>query len=229
MTSDNLVHITLVTTRGKHLVGTLADIAHQFHHFEVDSEPMDLGFATQRFLADNVGLYDWYAYLEDDLVIRDGWILRKLRWFVDEFGEDALLQPNRYEVLNGVKVYIDGPLIPEALAGVVQPEGPSEVSSVWGNTAISFQRPSNPHAGCFFLTNDQLTRVLAWRDFGQPNHAFVGPLESAATHAVASNFRVYKAAAPVADFIELEHPGHHYLDLFAELDLKRRQALKSVP
>ena len=40
---------------------------------------------------------DYFCYLEDDLILGDPWLFRKLAWFTREFGDDCLLQPNRYE------------------------------------------------------------------------------------------------------------------------------------
>lgn len=70
-------------------------------------------------LRDRLGGYDFYCYLEDDLLVRDPLFLRKLRWFTGRFGEGAVLQPNRFEAArSGVvrRAYIDGPLRPAVTA-----------------------------------------------------------------------------------------------------------------
>ena len=57
---------------------------------------MLLGFECQAVLRDAIGRYDYYCFLEDDTVIRDPCFFAKLSWFTDQYGDEALLQPNRY-------------------------------------------------------------------------------------------------------------------------------------
>ena len=46
-----------------------------------DGPPMQLGFETQRVLRDRVGGYDYYAVVEDDMVLHDPLFFEKLAWF----------------------------------------------------------------------------------------------------------------------------------------------------
>ncbi|MFN8035251.1 MAG: calcium-binding protein [Acidimicrobiia bacterium] len=211
-TMDNVVDVVVVTTRGRHLVADLEPIASLFQHREVDLAPLELGFGVYPVFAELAGRYDYYCYLDDDLVIRDPLLFDKLAWFTSEWGDDSLLQPNRYETSGGHKVYPDGPLPPEATARIRQPAGPPDVVGRWFGSAVRFERPGNPHSACFFLNAAQLDRLRAWPGYGQHTTDFVGPIESWATLPIASVFRVYKAAPPSMDVFEIEHQGSRYLD-----------------
>ena len=47
--------------------------------------------------------------------------------------------------------------------------------------------------------------------FGDGDCSFAGPLESAASLGVMTNFRIHKPAAPHAGFLELQHLHNRYL------------------
>jgi hypothetical protein len=211
VTPPNTVDVILVTTRGKHLLDELGATRALFRHVEVDVEPVELGFANHRVLAEHAGGYDYYCYVEDDIVINDPLFFDKLAWFTATFGDDVLLQPNRFEVGSGCKVYIDPPLPPDATARIRQPDGPDQLVGNWLGVAAPFEHPSNPHAAAFFVNAAQFDRLRAWPGFGKASADFIRTLESAATLSVASVFRIYKPAPPSADLLEVQHHGTRYL------------------
>jgi hypothetical protein len=51
-----------------------------------------------KLLRDSGGGYDYYGYVEDDIVVVDPMFLHKRRLFDRTFGPYALLQPNRYRL-----------------------------------------------------------------------------------------------------------------------------------
>ena len=107
------VDVVVCTTGDDHLLGRLTLPAGSFIHHPTDCAPPLLGFECHAVLRDRLGDYDYYAYLEDDLISRDPWLFVKLGWFTAQLGDGVLLQPNRYEVgpLGLVhKAYIDGDL-----------------------------------------------------------------------------------------------------------------------
>jgi hypothetical protein len=206
------VDVVICTTKGRHLLDNLVPV--EFDHRATESEPMLLGFECQAVLSERLGAYDYYGYLEDDLVVRDPWLFLKLGWFTRQIGDDALLQPNRYEVTPvGLvkKVYLDGEL-DEANSRPWQDRNdrPSIVSEILG-CRIQFHRPSNPHSGCYFLNETQMRAWAARPDFLDRDTSFVGPLESAATLGVMRAFRIYKPAPENAAFLEIEHHGTSFI------------------
>lgn len=210
----NVVDIVIVTTGPHHLMAHIGETAGLAEQIDAAVEPSELGFAAHRVLAEAVGAYDHFGFVEDDILIHDPMFFLKQRWFSNEFGSDAVLQPNRFEASGGLKVYPDGPLGREATAGLAQPPGPERLAGRWFGIDVEFVRPSNPHGGCFFLDRDQMAHLAAHPRFGVPHSSFVRTLETAASGPLAESFRVYKPAAPMGVFLEVEHQGSHYLSLW---------------
>jgi hypothetical protein len=78
---------------------------------------MVLGFECQKILKENLGRYDYYCFMEDDLIVHDPYFFEKIRWFNESTDNINLLQPNRYEIsMMGkvLKAYIDGDIRPGA-------------------------------------------------------------------------------------------------------------------
>jgi hypothetical protein len=209
------VDVVVCTTRGKHLLDRLDLGPGYFTHHAVDVEPRLLGFECHAALRDRLADgYDFYCYLEDDLLIRDPWFFVKLNWFVGRFGEGNVLVPNRYEVARDRvvhKAYVDGPLRRQATAKFQRVADDPELAGEAFGVRARFERTTNPHAGGFFLTAAQMTAFAARPDFLDRDTSFIGPLESAATLGVMRAFRVYKPAADHASFLEVEHQGSAFL------------------
>src|SRR3954453_410608 len=70
-------------------------------------EPLFLGFEAQEEFAARADDFDWFMFLEDDLVLSDQLLLEKLAFFNAAAPEDAVLLPHRYELSQGRKVRID--------------------------------------------------------------------------------------------------------------------------
>ena len=210
------VHLDVVvcTTGDRHLLDHLALGPGYFLHHPTAAEPKKLGFECHAVLRDRLGEYDFYCYLEDDLLVRDPWLFVKLRWFGACFGDEALLMPNRYELARDRivhKAYLDGPLRPDVTARFQDvTDVPALEADVLGQRVV-FRRTLNPHSGAFFLNARQMAAWAARPYFLDRDCGFVGALESAATLGVMRTFRVYKAADETAGFLELEHPGTRFL------------------
>ncbi len=205
------VDVVIVTTGPNHVLDAIGPVQRLIHHEQTDLLPLDLPFAAHRVLAREARRYDAFGYLEDDIAIHDPFLFDKQEWFCSFAGHDSLLMPARYEASGGDKVYPDADLPSAALEYLALPPGPQVVSARWMGVDLTFARPSNPHAGCFYVDAAQMERLARHPLFGVPNAAFVGPLETAATAAVTETFRVYKAVSPHTDFLEVEHHGSHFL------------------
>jgi hypothetical protein len=208
------VDVVVCTTGADHLLDGLGLPAGAFTHRPTDGAAPLLGFECHAVLRDRLGEYDYYAYLEDDLIAHDPWLFVKLGWFTAELGDGVLLQPNRYEVgplgLVG-KAYIDGDLTAEATAPFQDVSVATVATGRLLGTTVEFRRAMNPHAGCFFLNARQMETWAHRADFLDRDTSFVGPLESAATLGIMRAFRVYKAAAESAGFLEIQHFGTAYI------------------
>ncbi|MEM1070965.1 MAG: calcium-binding protein [Planctomycetota bacterium] len=216
------IHVVVVTVQHQHLLHEAELGSQSCHHCIVDHDPSELGFACQRVLRDRWGNYDIYGFLEDDLAIRDPWFFEKLRWFNGHVGDECVLLPNRYELSMTQlyqKCYLDGDLAERVTQPFQDISVMPELSSTVLGKGVRLVRPLNPHSGCFFLTAAQMKKWISSPTFGVATSAFVGPLESAATLGVMTQFRVYKPAPENASFLEIQHAGERFARL-----IRRRQA-----
>jgi len=207
------ITIALCTTGDSHLIAHLAGLG--VDHVRTGADPRLLGFECHKVLRSGLGQFDYFAYLEDDLRIADALFFTKLIWFNAQFGDTAVLQPNRFELAAepaAFKLYIDGnPHDRRFGAGLQRIDEQRRIAAPAFGRQVAFQRVDNPHSGCFFLNAAQLARWASEPDFAVPSTAFCGPLESAATLGIMRHFRVYKPARENAAFLEIEHLDPRYL------------------
>jgi hypothetical protein len=213
---ESLAHtrleIVLNTVPGGHATSSLPE--HQRRRITVrehgDVEPLFAGFEAQRELAERVDDAEWFLYLEDDLVLRDGLLLEKLAYFNESAPRNALLIPHRYELQQGRKVYID----------LMTRKAPHP-DYAWNRLTLleiagwKFAEFENPHSGCYFLSQAQLR---TWMETGRHWYglaSFVGPRESAATGSLEECFRLYKPHPENMNFLEIRHLGTKYADLYS--------------
>ncbi len=208
--------VVICTAAGHHLLASLPASAGTHEHRPTEAEPLLLGFECQAVLRDRLGSYDYYCYLEDDLVLHDPWFFVKLAWFTAHAGGGKLLQPNRYESGGHAfvrKAYIDGDLAAKVTAPFQDvTDSPRVVGRVLGESVV-FGRALNPHAGCYFLDAAQMAHWAARPYFLDRDTRFIGPLESAATLGIMRTFQVYKASPEHAAFLEVEHADRRFLRL----------------
>jgi hypothetical protein len=209
------VSVVLCTTRGKHLLEHLKGLGGLFVHRETSAEPPYLGFECHAVLREALGRFDYYCFLEDDLLLTDPLFFAKLGWFNRLAGEEALLAPNRYEVADGQpvhKLYIDGNMADPTISPRFQDV--SDRPAVEGEALglrLRFRRVNNPHSGAFFLNARQMAHWASRPYFLDRDAGFADPMASAATLGVMRTFRIYKPARENADFLEIRHLSNRYL------------------
>ncbi len=211
------LHIFVCTRGGDHVLAQLAEnpeLRTLFTPVSVACEhPKLLGFECHKVLAERLGDYDYYCYLEDDLIIHDPYFFRKLQWFTSQMGDRCLLQPNRFEIMEspmGQKAYIDAAFetVMDPSQGYAQDFTENRtLNGVFLGQPIQFERAGNPHSGCFFLNRAQMEYWVEQPFFGTPETWFIGPLESAASLDMIKAFRVYKPSPTNANFLEIQHDG----------------------
>ena len=210
------VDIVVCTAGNDHLLGDLQLPADWLEHHKGAAQPLLLGYECHAVMRQRLGSYDYYGYLEDDLVLADTWLFRKLAWFGRTFGEGKLLQPNRFEAGANFpvrKIYVDGDLPPQCTDAYQDTrEEPELVAEVMGSPVV-FRRTANPHAGCFFLSDAQMRHWAAQPYFLDRATGFVGALESAATLGIMRTFQIYKPALENSEFLEIRHSGTAYLEM----------------
>lgn len=215
--TSNELDIVICTANQKHILDHL-NLPQKFfkqHNVELENPKM-LGFECQKILRENLGKYDYYCFMEDDLIINDSLFFKKLNWFNKRTEFQNLLQPNRYElsIKGGVlKAYVDGDINPRATS---KHQNITELSYMHTNflgQKIVFQRPLNPHSGCFFLTQQQMEYWVNEPHFLDMDVSFISPLESTASLGIMKTFRVYKPVPQNANFLEIQHYGDVFLSL----------------
>lgn len=172
-------------------------------------EPLFLGFEAQDEYVRRRDDFEWFFYLEDDLVLGDSLVLEKLEYFDGSAPNEALLLPHRYELFDGKKVYMD----------LRSKWAPGEERTTSRLTAIEiggwrFAEFPNPHSGCYFLSRRQLAR---WLDTGRRWYglaSYQGPREAAATGCLEECFRIYKPHPDNMNFFEIQHLGTKYSELY---------------
>mgnify|MGYP000874294747 FL=1 len=81
------VDVVLCTVGDAHLVDQLDLPDGMFTQERTNiTDPLLLGFECHRVLKERFGQYDWYAYMEDDLIITDPLFLAKYKWFTGKAG-----------------------------------------------------------------------------------------------------------------------------------------------
>lgn len=187
------------------------------HRVFKEIEPRLLGFSCHEVLRDAVDKgYDYYCFMEDDLVIHDSSLFYKLSWFSQQAGEKALLQPHLYEVSTRgpfYKGYLNGEINPNAAAKFQDIRKNHELTGSVMGRKITFRRTTNPHSGCFFLQRNQLLHWISQPYFLDRDISFVDPMASAATLGITKTFEVYKPGAENASFLEIEHIHRRYWHL----------------
>ena len=215
----NSIDIRLITD-GEHTVLDRLDPSFLQSTQEVCTDPesgLMLGFEAQRYLASLLDEgYDLYGYLEDDLVIHDPQFFQKLTWFQSMMGSEDLLLPQRVEMPREPhrveRFFIDGPIDSEEVDKLsLRSSDPVLLKAPGG--VVSVETPQNPHAGCFFLTQEQLQHWVNQPHWMDQDTSFISPLESAATLGLAKTFRLWKPSFSHASWFELQHWGTSFHSL----------------
>ncbi len=217
------VDIVICTSLDLHLLDQLVLPPNLYEHRRIDCEPLLLGFECHTVLQERLGDYDFYGYMEDDLILHDPSFFTKLHHVAQRAGDEIVLQPNRFERYGTLaefkKVYIDFDF--RASAPSTPQDPPPIVLDAFGQS-INLQLATNAHAGCFFLSEAQLAHWVAQPYFGDRAASYVGPLESAATLGLIRTFKVYKPAALNANFLEVEHAGQVWSRRLAAVRFAKR-------
>src|SRR5262249_26790048 len=96
--SPHSADVVVVTQEGAHLLSHLHYAGAISEVVQVGGDPVLIPLACQDVLRARHGGYDYYCYLEDDIIIHDPTFFEKLAWFDQSFGPQALLQPVPYEL-----------------------------------------------------------------------------------------------------------------------------------
>jgi hypothetical protein len=185
-------------------------------------DPMFIEFYSQELFLQRRREFDWFLFIEDDLLLYDPCFIEK----IEEFNRwapvrDAVLIPHLYEVNSGTKYYISRDFRnrmwksrygEDDAHDVVSRLTVFEIDSAYGGTGIRFAEFTNPHGACHCLSREQLER---WARTGRRWYgrvSWIGSLESAATGALFERFALYRPHPENKWYLELRHFGTKYSD-----------------
>ena len=217
-----------IITDGEHTVLDRLEPSYRDCFEEVVVSPTNglmLGFEAHAFLASQADLeFDFYGYMEDDLVIQDPQFFQKLSWLTSLLSPYDLVLPQRVEFASNPhpvdRFYIDGPLDAAELSRLNLNSRPLIIFKAPGGDVV-LETPRNPHAGCFFLTHRQLihwSKQSFWLD---RDSTFISPLESAATLGISKAFKLLKPCFSHASWLELQHWGTSFHCLIPASDTNK--------
>jgi hypothetical protein len=199
------VKVLLVTMTGRHIAHLLPPRLQPLLELVLadGGDPMYVGFPAQDALIARRELHDWFMFLEDDIEIRDSAFLDKVSRFAALPGmERAVLMPNRFEYLDGIKRYIDLTHMSSHISW--------NKLSLLRHDGNLFAECSNPHAGAFLLSRAQLDRwVASGRDL-RGLDMYGGSRESAATFSLMESFVLYKPYVDNLYYLEVRHVDTKY-------------------
>jgi len=211
------VDVAIVTHPARHVLASLPVPRASYMHVISEDDPAYLPWACQRFLGSQVESYDGFGYLDDDQWFADGTWLEKALAFVEAIGEDAVLQPQQFELdmtRPVPKMYIAGEKHAwqeDHTAQWQDRKDRQEVIFPYQGQQVRCVRPSNPHAAFYFVTQAQMQHWRKQPSFGRDTDAYVSPRVSGATLSLMQTFRVYKPAWEWASFYEIQHAYSRYL------------------
>lgn len=170
-------------------------------------EPMLVGFRAQDEFIERVEKFDWFVFLEDDIIINDSTFIDKIECFNRNSNNlKYILLPHRYEMLDGQKTYID----------FTYSEKENTASLTWNKLSIvtigsvEFCEFCNPHSGFYCLSQSQLKLWIDSGRFWKNQDIIAGPLESAATFCLFETFSLYKPHPDFMHFLEVQHWDSKY-------------------
>lgn len=204
------LNIAIHTLPGRHVIRALP--AYQLRLVQVidspDCNPMFVEYRIQDALIDRVDDYDWFLMIEDDIVISDSSFLAKLAKFNQISGSfKFVLTPNRYEMYEGRKSYIDLTICSDCAW---------DSFSVIESDGIKFAECVNPHSAMYCLSQDQLRYWIKSGRTWKNQVVMVGPLESAATFCLLECFCLYKPHPKNLNHLEVRHYDTKYSKLCSD-------------
>jgi len=171
-------------------------------------DPMFVEFKAQDLFIEFIDEYDYFVFIEDDIVIHDSCFLDKIAIF-NKYSCDqkAVLLPHRYEMFNGIKFYIDMGQIDNKKCKW------NSLSKIKvGN--IELAECENPHSAFYCLSKEQMKIwQLSGRNFYNKVTS-IGSLESAATFCLFEVFTLYKPHPKNINFLEVQHWDDKYSKMY---------------
>jgi hypothetical protein len=205
--------IILLSKQGYSIASQLpAYMAKNFTVYESkQTDPMLVEFDAWHLMEKYAGTYDYFTFLEDDILMEDTWWFNKMEQFNEAVANTSyLLFPHRYEYSEGTKYYNDQMM----MEGHVSERYHFQANLGFGLGTLQFCQYENPHAGMYCLQAAQANNWLAKGNPYQYETTAYGTLESAATFNLMHQFEIFKPHPTCMHFLQVRHWGAKYLAQF---------------
>ena len=174
---------------------------------EIDIEDkMNLPLKATRHLLENCAGYDIVGYMEDDITIEDDYFFQKIGCIHRDIPEEYAIIPHRCEVMEQIgEVILSGD--PDGGRPDLFWDTGEKIAYKWPTGIVTFYRATNPHSGCFFLSQRQARSVLKHWEEQNWESAFQlsGPLEQAASGRLLRILKVMKPIPQDYKFLKVMH------------------------
>ena len=162
-------------------------------------------YAARRALEQSEN-YDIVGYMEDDLSIYDKDFFQKLKWLTKKENPVYAFLPHRCEYIQGKgDVILSGD--PDGGRRDLFWDTGEEIDIEWPLGKINFYRATNPHSGCWFLSQTQaLALTEYWRRRNwKSSFQLSGPLEQAGSGILLPVFKIMKPNPKDYRFLMIRH------------------------
>ena len=173
-------------------------------------------YASQKLL-EQANEYDIICYMEDDILIEDRDFFSKLIYLDRQTDGTIAFMPHRCEYIPGRgDVILSGD--PDGGRPDLFWDTGEKVSINWPLKNKVFYRATNPHSGCYFLTQRQALRVRDHWESKQwvSNFQLAGPLEQAGSGLLLPILKIMKPIPSQYRFLMV----HHLDDLWRRHDFE---------
>ncbi len=150
--------------------------------------------------------YDLVGYIEDDILIEDVDLLKKILYLENLSDSSYAFMPHRCELIpQKGDVILSGD--PDGGRADLYWDTGEVIEVSWPLGNKRFYRATNPHSGCYFLSSKQALRVLNyWQNCNWvANFQLSGPLEQAASGMLLPVLKIMKPTPAHYRFLMLRH------------------------
>jgi len=177
-------------------------------YYSDQQDPMYVEYDAYDVFKMHISEYDYFMFLEDDIVLNDSCLVEKLKKFnIISPKKDYVLLPHRFEYYNGFKSYFDQCAMSKT---GFKANSYSEHLRIISEDA-TFTIFENSHSAFYCLNKEQM---MLWIDSGykwKNKIVAVGKLESAATFCMYENFEFFKPHPDNMFYFEVQHYGNKHI------------------
>ena len=170
------------------------------------SDNMNVPLVASRRLLEQSAKYDILGYMEDDLLIEDPEFFQKLACLHRDLPSEYCVIPHRCEHIPGRgDVILSGD--PDGGRPDLFWDTNEQIRFRWPTGDKLLYRATNPHSGCYFLSNKQAKIVLGFWESNQWSSSFQlsGPLEQAGSGMLLPVLKVMKPIPADYRFLMVRH------------------------